>query len=161
MRKGSIIDLSIIIIALSGTVIMGLIGFKLYQETSNKFLTMFPTDEVQQHIWSAGMNAEKTYMNMIPFLVIGAGLAVIVLAFLIPVNPIFVPISMIVWILYILVAIIFSNFTWEFVQNAQLITIANDYPLVLLLVQNLHWLVAVFGMITIIVMYSKSRSSEW
>lgn len=155
--KGSILDLTVIIAIMVGAVILGLIYFKLYNGFSDIFLTMFPTDTVQQHIWSAGNNAMATFMNMIPFLIIGSGIAVIVLAFLIPAHPIFVPLSIIVWIIYIVIAIIFSNFVWAFVNNADLIAIANQYPLVLMIVQNFPIIIAVFGMVIIIVMYAKSQ----
>ncbi|MEM5854216.1 MAG: hypothetical protein QW228_07665, partial [Candidatus Aenigmatarchaeota archaeon] len=63
-------------------------------------------------------------------------------------------------IIYIVLSVAFTNILWDFISSSAIIGIANQYPLVVSVIRYFPFILAVFGFILIIVMYSKSGSYE-
>jgi hypothetical protein len=106
-------------------------------------------------ILNAGSSVFDIFINSIPLLVFGSGISMFILAFLIPTHPVFMPISIVVLIIYVVVSVVFSNILWAFINNSSIITIANNYPVVVGMIQFSPYIMAIIGTLLIIVMYSK------
>jgi hypothetical protein len=157
--KGSILDLAGIILLLAGMVIGGFLVFKFYTAFEEKYSEM-PLSETEQKILQKGETFYNVLIGAIPFVIIGSGIGAIVLAFLIPAHPIFLPISIIALGMFVFLSVVFSNILWEFLNSAVIIDIANKFPLLVSVVQYMPYIIGVIGTILIIVMYSKSGSYE-
>jgi hypothetical protein len=157
--KGSILDLAGIIFLLTGMVIGGFLVFKFYTEFKEKYIQMELT-EGEQKIIEKGETVYKVLLGAIPFIIIGSGIGAIVLAFLIPAHPVFLPISIVALGMFVLLSVAFSNILWEFLNSLVIIDIANRFPLLVSIVQYFPYIIGVIGAILIIVMYSKSGSYE-
>lgn len=158
-RKGSILDLGIIIFVLVVLVISSFLSAKFYTEFKTKFKAMFP-DETASAIFEKGDVAMGIWINLIPFLYFSCGLGAIVLAFFIPAHPIFMPISIIALVIFIIMSVAFTNVLWEFINSPLIIGIANQYPLVVSVIRYSPFIISVFGFLVIVVMYSKSGIYE-
>jgi ABC-type bacteriocin/lantibiotic exporter with double-glycine peptidase domain len=159
MGKGSILDLAGVLLIVVGLVIGGFLAFKFYSEFKEKYSQM-PLSTTEQTILNKGTAVYNVLLNSIPFIVIGSGIGAIILAFLIPSHPIFLPVSILALAIFIILSVVFSNFVWEFLNSQQIVGMANQYPLLVNVVQYLPYIIAVFGIVLIIVMYSKSGSYE-
>jgi len=159
MGKGSILDLAGILFLVCGLIIGGFLSFKFYSAFKEKYSQM-PMSETEQKILDKGTTSYNVLLGSIPFIIIGSGIGSIVLAFLIPSHPIFLPISIIALAIFTVLSTVFSNFLWEFLNAQPIVTIANQYPLIASIVQYLPYIITVFGIVLIIVMYSKSGSYE-
>jgi hypothetical protein len=159
MKNGSILDLSGIIFLVFILIIVGFLSFKFYLAFKEKYSQMI-LSTTEQTILDKGTTSYNVLLNSIPFIIIGSGIGSIVLAFLIPSHPIFLPISILALALFVILSTAFTNFLWEFLNAQEIVDIANQFPLIANIVQYLPYIIAVFGFILIIVMYSKSGSYE-
>jgi hypothetical protein len=157
--RGSILDLAGIIFLLTGMVIGGFLAFKFYIAFQEKYNQM-QLSEAEQKILQKGETVYKVLLGAIPFIIISSGIGAVVLAFLIPAHPVFLPISIIALGMFVLLSVVFSNILWEFLNSVVIIDIANKFPLLVSIVQYLPYIIGVIGTILIIVMYSKSGSYE-
>jgi hypothetical protein len=79
------------------------------------------------------------------------------LAIMVPTNPAFVPIAILLTILGVVVAVPISN-TYEEIMSASLLTGAQAaFPISTILLANLPIFIAVFGVLFIIVTFAKLR----
>jgi hypothetical protein len=159
MGKGSILDLAGILFLVFVLIISGFLSFKFYLTFKEKYSQM-PLSPAEQTILDKGTASYNVLLASIPFIIIGSGIGAIVLAFLIPSHPIFLPISILALALFVILSTAFSNFLWEFLNAQQIVTIANQFPLIAGIIQYLPYIIAIFGFVLIIVMYSKSGSYE-
>jgi hypothetical protein len=159
MGKGSILDLAGVLFLVFALIIGGALSFKFYLAFKEKYSQM-PLSPTEQTILDKGATSYNVLLASIPFIIIGSGIGSIVLAFLIPSHPIFLPISILALALFIILSTAFSNFMWEFLNAQQIVAIANQFPLIAGIVQYLPYIIAIFGFVLIIVMYSKSGSYE-
>jgi len=159
MGKGSVLDLAGIIFLTCGLIIGGFIAFMFYTAFKEKYSEM-SISETEQKILEKGVTIYNVLLSSIPFIIIGSGIGAIVLAFLIPSHPIFLPISILALAIFVILSTVFSNFLWEFLNSQPIIAIANQFPLIASIVQYFPYIIAVFGTLLIIVMYSKSGGYE-
>lgn len=160
MAKGSILDLAGIIFLVCGMIVSGFIITKFYFSFKEAYLNTTNPTQTEKEILSKGETVSKVFLGAIPFIVIGSGIGAIVLAFLIPSHPVFLPISIIALIIFVILSTAFSNFLWEFLNATPIVSIANQYPLIASIVQYLPYIIAIFGFVLIVVMYSKSGGYE-
>jgi len=81
-------------------------------------------------------------------------LATILLAYQIPTNPIFLPVSIIFLAIIVLLGTIYVNVFNKFSQTSFIQSAANSMPWITTVMQNFHVVSAVLGTIVIIAMYS-------
>jgi len=160
MPKGSILDLAGIIFLVCAFIISGFIVTKFYFTFKETYLNTTNPTQVEQEILSKGETVSNVILGAIPFIIIASGIGAIVLAFLIPSHPVFLPISLIALIIFVVLSTAFSNFLWEFLNATPIVSIANQYPIIASIVKYLPYIIAIFGFILIIVMYSKSGVYE-
>jgi len=157
--RGSILDLAGILLIICVLLIGSFIPFKFYEAFKERYAEM-NVSEQEQRILEKGESSYSVLLSAIPLIIIGAGIGAIILAFLIPSHPIFLPISILALAIFIVLSTVFSNFLFEFLSSTAIIDIANKFPLIASMVQYLPYVIAVFGAILIIVMYSKSGGYE-
>jgi len=161
MKRGSIMDVFAIILVLA----VGIVSFYVATIVTSGFTTAINQTSTgqeyafnQSYIASKGNDAFNSMNLMIPFVVMLAGVAGVIFAFLIPSHPIFLPLSLITLLFLIVVSTVYSEALTAFTHSAGIIDTANKYALNEALITHLPFIVAIFGFIIIVVMYS--RSSE-
>lgn len=159
MAKGSILDLGAIIVIVAILVITWFLSSLIFNKFWEKYNETNPSQE-EQHIMNKGSSAFNIGINMIPFVMIGSGIGAIVLAFLIPSHPVFLPLSIIALVIFMALSVVFSNVLYDFLNSSMLVGIANQYSLVVSIVKFLPHIITVFGVVIIIVMYSKAGRIE-
>jgi hypothetical protein len=155
----SIVDLAGILVITTAIIFTFFIAAILYSEISNKLNELINMSEVQ----NITMQGKKTYdilISSIPFIFFGLGISAIILAFLIPSHPVFFPLSIILLSIFILVSTMFKDVIYAFLTTEPFLSIANNYPMLGIIVTNLPYFIAVFGFILIIVMYSRTKAYE-
>jgi len=88
------------------------------------------------------------------------GISAIILAFLIPSHPVFFPLSIILLSVFILLSTMFKDVIYAFLTSDPFFSIANNYPTLGFIIDNLPYFIAIFGFILIIVMYSRTKVYE-
>jgi hypothetical protein len=97
----------------------------------------------------------NSMVNMPSMLILLMGISAIILAFFIPSHPIFLPVSLIFWIMYVFLAVAFADLLWAFINVSLVSPTANNFPIIVWLIQYLPHVIAAFGALIMIVMYSK------
>lgn len=104
-------------------------------------------------------NASIAYLiNSIPVVLLILAISSFVLAWKIPAHPILAPISFILLIIFVVLSAMATNVLYNFSTNTYMIGIFNQYPLLVHVMIYLPYFVAVFGVVLIIVQYSKAGS---
>jgi hypothetical protein len=115
---------------------------------------------LNQSIIDAGMTALDTFDYAILFIVMGLGLAVIVLGFFIRTHPILFVFSLILLMFFVLIASIFTNTFGEFITVEPIATTIDSYPLMYDVFMNLPLIITVIGIVTMIAMYAKRSGGD-
>jgi hypothetical protein len=155
----SIVDLAGMLVITIAIIFIFFITSVLLKEISSKLNELVDMSEVQ-NITSQGGKAMDIFISSIPFIFFGLGISAIILAFLIPSHPVFFPFSIILLSIFILLSTIFKDIIYAFLTTEPFFSIANNYPMLGFIVTNLHYLIAIFGFILIIVMYSRTKVYE-
>jgi hypothetical protein len=156
-RKGSLQDIVGMMLIFTVMVIVSFLALYIQTETKNAIIATAPYQSTNStYILNQGTASLGVFINSIPFITIGILIAAIISAFFIPSHPVFVPLSIILLALYTVLAAVFSNIIWEFLNTPGIITLANSYPLVVSIVVKQPYIVTIFGALLIIVMHSKS-----
>lgn len=155
-RKGSIHDLALLMVIFTFFVISGFLSALIYENLKTGIIASANPDANTTAILNRGTVVQSTFLNAIPFMIIGVGVAAIVAAFFIPSHPAMVPISIIMLSIYTVLSTIFSNVVWEFLNVAEIVPFANSYPLIVALTTKLPYVITVIGAIVIIVQGSKA-----
>jgi hypothetical protein len=157
--KGSIQDLGTLIFIVTIFVTSSIFGAVLYFNLKS---TIQPIDtaNVTGKIFQSGDTIFSTWINSLGFIIICIGIGAVILSFFIPTHPIFLPVSIIMYVMYIILAVGFSNLLWEFLNTPGIVTTANQYPLMVYIVQYLPHIIAFIGFMIMLVMYSKRGIGE-
>jgi hypothetical protein len=155
----SVVDLVGILVFTTAIIFLSFIAFKLYNEFSNSLLGIIDNPRVQ-NITAQGEAAYDILISSIPFIFFGLGISAIILAFLIPTHPVFFPLSIILLSIFILLSTVFKDIIYTFLTSEPFFAIANNYQFLGFVVNNLPYLIAVFGFILIIVMYARTKTNE-
>ena len=147
-------DLGGVIFVLMVLVISGFLVAKVYTGFKTQFEETV-NDSTSVQIVEKGSAVADVLLKAIPFIVIGIGISAIILAFMIPSHPAFMPISIIALLIFVLLSTIFSNVLYNFLLGDEIVGLANSYPLVVNMVKYLPYIITVFGFVLIIVMYSR------
>lgn len=122
--------------------------------------TAINATESEQVMFDNAQTSQSILVEAVPIIIIVTGLSAVMSALFIPSHPIFMPISVLALIFFEVLAAIFGNVMWEFLNNSSIITTANQYPVLLSLVQHYPLVVGIIGTLLIIVMYSFRRRSN-
>jgi hypothetical protein len=155
----SVVDLAGILVITTAIIFTFFISFYIYTQISEKLAEVIDTPEAQE-ILEKGQKTQDIFVSSIPFIFFSLGIAAIILAFLIPSHPVFFPLSIIVLAVFVVLSVMFKDVIYTFLTTEPFFSIANNYPMLGFIVNNLPYLIAIFGFILIIVMYSRTRTYE-
>lgn len=153
MAKGSILDLAGIMLIVALLVITSFLIFKIYNGFRNVYNPV--TTEETQMLGKIDTGF-GILINAIPIIIFASGIGSIILAFLIPTHPVFMPISIFLLVFFIITSFFFKTFVYNFISSNQISGISGSYPILVNIINYLPLIIGSFGFILIIVMYSKS-----
>jgi hypothetical protein len=155
----SVVDLAGMLVITAVIIFVFFISFYIYNQVSNKLAELIDTPETSE-ILEKGQKTQDILVSSIPFLFFALGISAIILAFLIPSHPVFFPLSIILLSIFVLLSTMFKDITYTFLTTEPFLSIANNYPTLGFVINNLPYFIAIFGFILIIVMYSRTKVYE-
>lgn len=161
LRKGNINDMLGIGIAFASLTAVFLFCRVIWSRLSPVLNETMMDNGVNQTLTNTIiMNGDRTtglLLNLIPVVIIILGLASLYLAYLIPTNPIFLPVSIVVGIINIFMSALLTELMWALVNHPEIISISNQYEFLVGFIRYYTWIAsALFGLL-LIVIYARSR----
>lgn len=153
-KKGSIQDIVFVGIMLLVLGISTLFGFLFMSNINDNF-------QASDVITSSGKTASQSLTNNFPgvidnsflLLAIGMALAVLILAALVRVHPIFIPMYLIGLVFVIFFSGVFSNIYQEIATNPNMAAYSGQLTFITNILTFLPLLTGVFGILLMVVMY--------
>jgi len=153
-KKGSIQDIIFVGIMLLVLAISTLFGFLFVSNINDQF-------QANDIVTASGKTASQSLTNNFPgvidnsflLLAIGMALAVLILAALVRVHPIFIPLFLIGLIFIIFFSGVFSNIYQGIAANPNMVAYSSQLTFTTTILTYLPLLTGVFGMLLMIVMY--------
>lgn len=160
-KKGSLIDILFIGVALLFFAIVIVIGLKVATEfeTNIDANPLFADGEARSAVENTRVKYTNTIDNTFLFLMIFLALATLALASLVLIHPIFIPFYFIGWVLTIYFCGILSNIYQTMAADTNVAAVASELTFIGYILTALPIIVGVFGIILMIVMY-KLRSNR-
>lgn len=161
-RKGSILDLPLIAVAVFMIAIVVLLSNVIITEFKNETAdyTSPSGNVINQTILEKGEIALSTFDYAMILITIGLGLATIIFGFYIKTHPVMFAFSLILLIFFVIITSFFTNAFMEFVSVDPLDTQIDNFPFMYTLFENLPLIMTVIGIITAIAMYAKSGGAD-
>jgi hypothetical protein len=164
MKKGSLADLGLLIVFAVVLVFSFFIISNMYSSFKTSYIQSVNDsgmyDSTQEKIMASGTKVTDTFINMTPFVILFIGIGAIILAFMIPVHPVFMPLSVFVLAVYIFLAAIFSNVLYAFITSDTMLPITNSHYIIAQLTTWLPHIIAIIGAVLIIVMYGQRGMAQ-
>lgn len=161
-KKGSIVDLVYVMAILFFFSIIILIGLKIGSSFNDGVQSM-SSDVVDDNTKTQTANTVSTYTysinNSYLFLMIFLCIALLVLAAMVAVHPMFIPIFFIGWIFVIFLGGIFSNVYQGMAEQPELIDVATNLGFVSNVMNYLPFIIGIIGIILMVIMY-KARGVQ-
>lgn len=161
-KKGSIQDIVLMAVFFLSFGLIMLISFKLVSELDTQFQA---NDIINQNTKDVSTTMKSQYTGVIDnsflFFVIGTACAVLVLAAMVRIHPIFIPMFFLAWVFLIFVSGIISNIYQEVASTPQLIMEANQLTFITLTLKYLPLAIGVFGILLMVVMYKQWQVSQF
>jgi len=151
-RQGSLQDMVYVGAVALGVAITLLVAFQLNSDITEQFdnSTMINNTRPMEQAQTSLQIFDYGFITILISLLV----ATILLAYQIPTNPIFLPVSIIFLAVLVLLGTIYVNVFDKFSQTSFVQSAANSLPWVTTVMQNFHIISAVMGTIVIIAMYS-------
>jgi len=157
MMRGSILDLFFWLIIAAVGIISVLTTAYLFSAYSTQYTLSRGADITgnETAILASGQTAINNLVNGFALVLFLAGVAMLVLAYYIPTQPLFLPLGIVLLAIAVLVAALFSNILWQFVNEPHIVTAANNYPVLVNIVHYLPLIALGFGALLIVIMYGR------
>jgi len=157
-KKGSVGDLFYILMVAVVCAFMFVTGWMMMSKVNAEF-------QAQDSIATTGKTMMQdssnrfvaTFDNLFLTILIVLYLGAVILAWNIDTNPIFFFISLIVFGVLVLLAAVFGNAFYTFSQNANILTYANDFTIIPLVMNNFVKIMVGLGFGLAGVMYAKTK----
>lgn len=156
-KKGQLLsDIFIFLIVIFAFGIITILSAKILHEYQLNTNTTFGSAANNATI--AGRNTVASMDGIFAFIIGAMFVVSIITAFLLRSHPIFFIVSLIVLVIVILLSAIFSNIFTQISQTNDLVNETATYTIIPGVLDKLPLFILIFGAITIIVLYAKSRS---
>jgi len=161
-KKGSLLDIIFIAMAITFFSIVVLIGLKIATEFETNIDTndIFAAGEAREQVELTRVKYTNTIDNMFLFLMIFLAIAVLVLAALVRIHPMFIPFYFIGWIITIFLSGIFSNIYQGMVTNTTLSSVATQLTFMDGVMRAIPIIVGIFGMMLMVVQYKLWQAAQ-
>ena len=161
-KKGSLLDIVFIAVALTFFGIVVLVGLKVATEFEDNIDSnpLFADGESRAHVESVRVKYTNTVDNTFLFLLIFMAIGTLILASLVRVHPMFIPIYFIGWVLVIFLSGILSNMYQAMAADPNLIAISAQLTFISNILVALPIITGVFGVILMAIMYKISQANQ-
>lgn len=161
-KKGSMEDMFVLImIIFVGALSLG-IGYQILTTLTNTDVVSNFTTTVEGADWDQTLDKmDSIFLNLdllSVFFVVMVFISILVLSFLVPSHPIFMILGFILFIFSIFLSVIFSNMYQTFAETSILTSSATSFPITNHILTNLPFYIVPMGILTMIVLYGRSRS---
>lgn len=85
----------------------------------------------------------------------------LILAYYIRISKAYLPFFFIIWVVSIIISVMLSNMLWEFVNKQFIQAQANQFPLLIFLIQYLPYITGVYGLLMMIIIYGKPDEERY
>ena len=113
------------------------------------------TSATAQAAMASGTAAINTFNYGFVVIVIGGGIASLVLAWMVPSHPIFMVVSVVMLLISVVVLPVLANTYESFIGQADMATAAASFPLISAMMGNMPIIGVVFGVLMMIVLYTR------
>ena len=154
MGKGSLFDviiLGVTMLVLAIGILIGSLVMTQIQTSTSSMLTSAGAQAALQ----AGTDAINTFNYGFVIIVIGGAIGSLILAWMVPSHPIFMLVSVIMLLLSVVVLPILANTYETFASTSEMASAAASFPLMNLLMSNMPLIGVVFGVMMMIVLYTR------
>lgn len=153
-KKGSLIDLIYLAIALVFFGVVVLVGLKMGSSINTQIDSLAITDDTTDAMTDKVVNNyESSINNAFLYFVIFLAMVTLILAALVRVHPIFIPFYFIGLTIVIVLSGILSNIYQAMAQDSNLIGTASNLTFITYILTYLPLIIAVFGIFLMVVMY--------
>lgn len=153
-RKGTVMDVLTIAISL----FLSAIGIFIAATIFDAFDAQYdPKGETAIHVLARGAVATRRFNAGFVIYTVGAIIAAVILAFMIPAHPIMFPISLMLLGLLLLVIPQLSNAFESFITNSTMASIGNEFSLIVFIMRNLPTILTGAGFLIMLAMFAKPR----
>jgi len=154
-RKGSILDIPMIVIVLFAfafTILIGSVILSEFRSTNtNNALGMDDT------IIMGGVNALSSLDYMFVFATFGLGIATVILAFFIRTHPIMFFFLLILTAIFVIITVFFTNAFVMIGENEKMAATAANFPLIDAVMKNLPLIITIIAFILMMALFVGKR----
>jgi len=155
-KKGSIIDIPLIIIVVFAFIVVSLTGMLVFTSMNDALQNSTSIANQSKIIMNDNYTRyPNIFDGIITFFFIGLSLASIIGAFLIKTHPAFAILSFIILLVFVLVAAVFSNAYETLTVGTALSAAANNFPASTFFLGNFVWYIMIISIVIAVVMYAK------
>jgi hypothetical protein len=155
MPKGTILDLPVIVIMLFALGVSIFFGYKLLLEFISGTEGYLNPSNIA--LLERGKTAMQVFNYGFLFITVGFGIGAIIGAFMLDTHPIFLPFSIMMFIIFLFITAQFTNVFYEIASLVEFTAVTDAFPVIVTVFKNLPLILAVFGVIMLIVMFGKWR----
>ena len=161
-KKGSLIDIIFIGLVLTVFSIVVLVGLKIAGdfETQIDSNPIFADGIAREQVELTRVKYTNTIDNTFLILTILLAMAVIAMAALVRIHPMFIPFYFIGWVIVIFVSGIFSNIYQAMAADANLVDTAAELTFINNIMVAIPILVGIIGIVLMIVMYKLYSNAQ-
>jgi hypothetical protein len=165
LRKGTILDIIPMLVVLTALVFTLWIFGLTYSQIQIGFVnatnnTVLNPPAAYYEALQAPTDAVSTAIDFIPLLLIGQLVVALILAFLIPTSPIFLPLGILMLAVMVVESALVSNVLWDFINLSTFAAITNAHPVVVAIIQYLPYITAIYGGLLLIITYGSKGSTS-
>lgn len=158
--KGSVFDVLIIILVIFSVAIIGIVGNVVLTRVESVTNTSGALNNQSLSILQKGIRAERTFDDILPFILIGLIASSAVLAFLIPSHPVLIVPAIFSLVIIVMISGQLANAYNTIVTNEILVAEANQWDIANLMMRNLPLIATISGIIIMIAMFALSRRNQ-
>ena len=160
MKKKGIMDIFAIMAMVFGIAVITIMVTVMVLELDTGFESFVESSTVANDTWQTGVEISENF----DIIVLGAFIVLIIfaliLAAVIPANPVFIPVYIVIAILSIVVSVPISNFFEDFINDAAITAAATHYPMATFIFANLPIIMVAVLIMMMIVTYAKGGMSN-
>lgn len=157
-KKGSIMDIFFIVLIVAALAITSVLAFVLLTKFNAQMQVTPGISQPSKDILSAAQaKFPKTFDGVFAIVLVFSIITTLFLASLVDVNPIFLPVSVVIFIFIVILCSAIGNTYYDLASNPELATYAQQFVIIPFVMNHLVEVMLVFGFAVAVVMYAKSR----
>lgn len=157
-KKGSIMDIFFILVLVSALAITSVLAFMMLSKINTQFQTN-PTisTEGKSIMNTAQTKFPKTFDGVFAIVLVFSIITTLFLASLVDVNPLFLPIAIVIFIFVVVLCAVMGNTYYSFASQPDMAAYSQQFIIIPFVMTHFVEVMLAFGFSVLIVMYAKSR----